>query len=302
MPRIAIIADIHANLPALDAVMNDLAQFEVDQVIVAGDSINVGPFNHAVLERLAARPWSVIRGNHEFYLLYYKTPREPAHWRDFPTPRYLYETLDARWRAWIGALPDELTLHFHDAPLIRVAHAAPGDHWRGIYPSTPDETISHWLRAVHEPLVISAHIHLRMDRVVHAQDGRSWRILNPGSVGLPLDGEPALASYLLLESAPEGWRPYWRRVPFDLDRLLDEFARTGYLESHGPTGRMYIEEFKTAQPRILPFKQWLAQAKGGAPETMALAEEFLSLGADAIMRYMPADLPDYALLHTNGAA
>ena len=75
MTRLAVLADIHGNLPALQAVIDDMAQFAVDQVVVAGDSINWGPFSREVLEVIRERRWPVIRGNNELYLLDYDTER-----------------------------------------------------------------------------------------------------------------------------------------------------------------------------------------------------------------------------------
>ena len=61
MTRLAVLADIHGNLTALQAVMDDMAQFDVDQVVVAGDSINWGPFSREVLEIITARNWAIVR-------------------------------------------------------------------------------------------------------------------------------------------------------------------------------------------------------------------------------------------------
>ena len=63
--RFAVLADIHGNLPALEAVLADLAQFEVEQVVVAGDLINWGPCSAAVVERVVAAGWAIVRGNNE---------------------------------------------------------------------------------------------------------------------------------------------------------------------------------------------------------------------------------------------
>ena len=71
MTRLAVLADIHGNLPALQAVIADMAQFAVDQVVVAGDSVNWGPFSRQVMELIWAHRWPVIRGNNELYLLDY---------------------------------------------------------------------------------------------------------------------------------------------------------------------------------------------------------------------------------------
>jgi predicted phosphodiesterase len=78
MTTLAILSDLHGNLPALEAVLAELAPLGVDQVIVAGDVINWGPFSAQVTARVIERGWAPIRGNNEFYLLDYSTPRAPC--------------------------------------------------------------------------------------------------------------------------------------------------------------------------------------------------------------------------------
>ncbi|HEX8217763.1 MAG TPA: metallophosphoesterase family protein [Chloroflexia bacterium] len=106
MTRVAVLADIHGNLPALEAVSRDLEQFGVDLVVVAGDLINWGPCSEQVLEFVAERRWPVIRGNHEFYLLDYGTDRAPVAWQDssqFATLPWLRNQLAGRWQTTIAA-------------------------------------------------------------------------------------------------------------------------------------------------------------------------------------------------------
>jgi predicted phosphodiesterase len=103
MTRLAILADIHGNLPALEAVLADLAQFAVDHVIVAGDVVNWGPFSAPVMERVTRAGWAVIRGNNEFYLLDYNTPRQPEHWREFELLPWLHGQLKGKWHRLIAA-------------------------------------------------------------------------------------------------------------------------------------------------------------------------------------------------------
>jgi len=126
MTRLAILSDIHGNLPALEAVLQDLSQFTVDHVIVAGDVIDRGPFSVQVLERVTREGWAVIRGNAEFYLLDYNTPRAPAEWSDptlFPLHLRLHRQLNGRWLTAIAAWPDTLSLRFPDAPPRRATVA-----------------------------------------------------------------------------------------------------------------------------------------------------------------------------------
>ena len=123
MTRLAVISDIHGNLPALEAVMTDLATYKVDHVVVAGDSINWGPFSRQVLEVITAQNWAIIRGNNEFYSLDYDTSRAPKHWSSFTLPPFIHEQLGDQWLNVIAIQPDTLSLRFRDAPPY------PSDTW-----------------------------------------------------------------------------------------------------------------------------------------------------------------------------
>lgn len=279
MTRLAVLADIHGNLPALEAVCADLERQRpaVDRVVVAGDSINWGPFSAQVLERVTRAGWAVIRGNHEHYLLDYDTPRAPAAWRDratFPLPLWLRRQLAGRWHTAIAAWPDTLCLRFPDAPPVRVVHGSPRSVWEGIYPDPdhlPDAAVEPMLAGVEEETVVVAHTHLPTDRRVGRQ-----RILNPGPVGVPLDGRFS-ASYLLLDGDADGWRPTFRRVPFDRAPLFAEFARQGFVEECGVVGRLVVEEFATARLAIVPFYRWCADYHPGEPPSLALLESFAAV-------------------------
>ena len=169
MTKLAILSDIHANLPALEAVIKDLSQFRVDFVIVAGDVINLGPFTQQAVQRVVESKWAVIRGNGELFLLDYNTPRAPQEWKDpvgFPIPPWLNRQLDNNSKNTIATWADTLTLRFSDAPSIRVVHGTPKSHWDSLYPTLTDEKISEFLVEVEESTVIAGHTHLPMDRKI----------------------------------------------------------------------------------------------------------------------------------------
>lgn len=280
MTRLAVLADIHGNLPALQAVIDDMAQYAVDQVVVAGDSINWGPFSRGVLEVISERRWPVIRGNNEFYLLDYDTERAPAHWSRFTMPPYLHEQLGDRQVKFIAALPDTLQLRFRDAPPIRVCHGIPGDPWTAITPQSSAAQIRRWLRDISERAVIGAHSHIALER--HVGD---WHIFNPGSVGVPLDGEHS-ASYMILDGRENGWElAAHRRIPIDVAPLLAEFERQNFIERCGVTAHLVIEEFRTARLQLAAFLDWKAKRHVGKEDSMELLQEFRNL--DNMTPYLP---------------
>jgi predicted phosphodiesterase len=285
LTRLAFLSDIHANLPALEAIIADIARFPIDHVIVAGDLINCGPFSTQVLERVLSLHWAVIRGNHEFYLLDYGTPREPEQWQGFMLPPWLNATIPSYWRHIISALPDSLTLYYQDAPPICVAHGVPGNPWASIYAETPDDEVGGYLEHTPESTVVVGHTHLPMERYLTAND-HTWHILNPGTAGIPLNGLPGTAQYMLLDGSADGWKATFRRISYDITPLLNEFERIGFVEACGATGKMLIEEFRTAHLYILPFQTWRRKTYPNEPESLLMADEFLRL-EDDIWQYIP---------------
>ncbi len=276
MTRLAILADLHGNLPALQAVSADLDGQGVDHVLVAGDLISVGPDSVAVLDWVCSRGWSAIRGNHEFYLLHHGTPREPAHWEArYAMPRWLAATIPAAWRCWLATMPDELTLHYPDAPPLGFYHGLPGDPWHGITPVTTDDEAAAGLQRAAAHDLIVGHTHLGFDRCIAAGE-RNWHVVNPGSVGIPLDGDPR-AAYALLDGSAGGWRAELRRVAYDLEPLWRRFAEIDYVGQCGATGRIFIEEIRQARMMLIPFIHWRQTHYPGQPESLAQAEAFLTL-------------------------
>jgi predicted phosphodiesterase len=271
MSTIAVLADIHGNLPALQAVIEDMERSPVDAVVVAGDLINWGPFSLEVLELVTDEGWAVIRGNHEYYLLDYGTPRAKAEWHDtsqYPQLPVLRQQLEGHWHSVIATWPDTLSLRFADAPPLRVIHGTSRSCWEPIYPNTPVESIKALLSGIEEMTVVAAHTHLPMDRIAG-----HCHIINPGSVGVPLDGVFG-ASYALLEGDAQGWQAELRRIPFDYEPLFAEFERLHWVEEFGAVGQLAVEEFRTARPQINPFLVWRKQHHPDAKITRELLEEF----------------------------
>lgn len=268
MTRLAILSDIHSNLPALEAVFADMVQFQIDQIVVAGDVVNWGPFSRQVMDFLADKHCAIIRGNNELYLTDWNTPRAPQHWGRFTLPPYTIAQLGEQWMNVISAWPDELSLRFRDAPAVQVVHGSPRSPFEAILPTSSDDEITVMLEGVEETTIIAAHSHLALERQVG-----KWHTLNPGSVGNPLDGNPT-GSYLLLDGDEQGWRGTLRRVAFDFNRMLTEFERTRFVEQCGVVGHLVVEEYRSHRLEVLPFLEWWRATCPDEPHTMALLEPY----------------------------
>jgi len=271
MSRVAVIADIHGNLPAFEAVLEHIARQHVDQLIIAGDLV-VGSPDSAACWRLAqSLGCPIVRGNHERYAAQFGAPGTPPEWASerFGPVRWAAEQLTPAERAAIDALP--LTFRSPELPDLLVVHASLRADRDSIMPHTPEEQLAEMFPDLRERWVVRAHNHAAMVRL--------WGdrvIITAGAVGLPLDSH-ATAQYVLLERRAEGWRARHQSVEYDLAATLRRFSASGYLEAAGPFARLLMREVATASFYVVPFLNcYGAQVDRGEIGLAAAVERFLS--------------------------
>lgn len=272
MTRIAVLSDIHGNLPALEAVMADMESFSVDGVVVSGDIINGAPFSREVLELVLDKRWALIRGNHELYILDHDTPRCPPERQDWFMPAFTRERLGPDLLTVLAGLPDTISLRYPDARPVRVLHATNRSHTDAIRPDTDEDHIREMMAGIVEGTIIHGHNHVPGERHI-----AGWTLVNPGATGLTLDNDHR-ASYALLEGDWDGWKATFRRVPYDKAPIFARFEELNFAERFGYFGYLYMEEFRTAQTRIGPFRRWMEAEHPGEIPTMARALEFVRAG------------------------
>ncbi len=262
--RLAILADTHSNFPALRAVLNDIDTVGVDEIIVAGDSINGGPFPCEVLDLLASRDLTILLGNHDEYILKRHDPRTANHF-DGPrwgSVRWTAERVNGDYLDCIRGWP--LAAERGDDLLI--VHGSPGNLFGGIPPDAPDSLIEERFGAVRQRWVVTAHTHMPFVR--------GWRgltLVNPGSVGMPLDGNPA-ASYIIMTQTREGFLIQNRRVPYDTCPIEQATRDRGLLAAGGNIAYLLMQETLTGQHLLIDYLHRVEQAihQNGLSEEEAL--------------------------------
>ena len=207
---LGVLYDIHGNLPALERVLAEADRLGVDRWLLGGDYGTPSPWPLETLDRLKQLPNATwIRGNGERWL------REPPEDRPEVMESYALFT---------GGLPDDVvdwlyhlapqaevegTLFVHGSPLSDVLSFAPE--------AEPDE--ERMLAGVHGRLVVFGHSHQQFRRP--GPDGTE--LLNPGSVGMPLDGD-VRAAYALRRDDGEF---EFRRVEYDVERAAAAYEAFG---------------------------------------------------------------------------
>ncbi len=253
MTRIAVISDIHGNVPALEAVLDDLAGQAVDEVLVGGDLVGRGPEGSKVVKRVRELGFPAIGGNHEDYLLTFRRGEIPDHWHEaeeWAASRWMAAELDDNDAAYLEALPFDLS-----RPGMRLVHGTPRSNREGIGPWTREDEIAGFFAAVPEGVLACAHTHRPL---VHELDG--GMVVNVGAVGMPFNGDHR-AQYAIFTGDGDGWKVELRRVDYDLERIFAVYEDSGFLAEGGVTARLLRLELEHAAPFLVPFLEW-ARATG----------------------------------------
>jgi predicted phosphodiesterase len=254
LTRIAFLADIHGNLPALEAVAKDLSAQSPDAVFLVGDQINRCPWNNEVMDLIASQGWPSIYGNHEFVIRNLAAPHDPWTFDDrqrFPDLWWSMQRLEARHMETIRGLPPELSLEFGEGAPIHVVHGVPGDPFRGVYPDTDEREVAKAFAAVGEPVIVCAHTHRPLRRTVGNR-----RIFNGGSVGMPYNGDTR-AQYLILSCRNDEWTPAYRRVQYPLESVRAGFKDRDLHAAFGAFASVYLRTIETGDPWASDFGHWL---------------------------------------------
>jgi diadenosine tetraphosphatase ApaH/serine/threonine PP2A family protein phosphatase len=206
---LAALYDIHGNLPALDEVLRDAEAAGADAYLLGGDFGSWSPWPRETIERLRELPNTTwIRGNGERWL------REPP--LDRPEVMELFASqgsgLDTD-EGWLYSLQAHCeldgVLYVHGSPLSDVES----------FPPEPGEDDERMLNGVRDKTVVFGHSHQQFRR----PGPNGTTLINPGSAGMPLDGD-ARAAYALRDGDGEF---EFRRVEYDVERAAQAWEKTG---------------------------------------------------------------------------
>ena len=219
-----ILADVHANLPALEAVLD--RESDWDEVLFLGDAVDAGPHPDGVLTRLSELPGRFVTGNHDRAVL--DAPSTPPSPGTTDFRRWTAARLSEPNRRFLASFERSVRVETSGGP-IRLHHGdfgfdgADGLDWDGrLWPDTDEAVFAALARRYDEPVVVSAHSHVQFETRV---DGT--RFLNPGSVGQHRLGTVA-ACYATLE----GGEFDLRAVEYDADRTVDALDDLPLAESY----------------------------------------------------------------------
>jgi putative phosphoesterase len=225
--NVALLGDVHGNLPAIEAVLADARRVGAEAVWNLGDFLGYGPFPDEVVGCLRAAGAVSIIGNYDEKVLRFH--RKQAKWRitkaaeKYTAFRFAAERLSDAARGYLTSLPRQAKLEL--GPLrVLLTHGSPAAHDEALGPETPDERFRQLASMAEADVVACGHSHRPFDRRV---DG-VW-FVNPGSVGRP-EGEGPQAQWALLGVERGQLTVEHRRVDYDVQRTVEAIRSRGLPE------------------------------------------------------------------------
>jgi predicted phosphodiesterase len=216
--RLAAIYDIHGNLPALEAVLREIRELKVDQLVVGGDIVP-GPMPRETLSSLLAFdvPVKFIYGNGEVAVLEEFAGREPAVPAQYlPVIRWTAQQFEPQDEKLLAAWPKTVSIHIPGFGGVLFCHATPRNENDIFTRVTSEKCLSAVFAGVSASVVVCGHTHMQFDRLVG-----DIRVLNAGSVGMPF-GKTG-ADWLLLGPEVE-----FRHTHYDLTKAAERIRATKY--------------------------------------------------------------------------
>ncbi len=223
--RVAAIYDVHGNLPALEAVLADLESVNPDLIVVGGDVV-AGPMPAEVLDRLAALGESVcfVRGNADREVVaaydngWYVDATDAADPAE-RTAAFAASKIERRHRDLLASFAERLVVEVEGVGQVLFCHGSPRSDEEIVTAATTEGRLQEILAGVDQDLVMCGHTHAQFDRRVGTK-----RVINAGSVGMPYQGKPVGAFWLLVGADSVSLR----RSDYDLDDAVERIRATGY--------------------------------------------------------------------------
>jgi putative phosphoesterase len=221
--KVALIGDVHANLPALEAVLRDIRKSKVDAVWNTGDFVGYGAFPDEVVKRLRRQKAVSIIGNYDRKVLQVKEKKE--EWQKTKHPlKYLafkwsYDQLSKDSRQYLRSLPEELELEVEGRKVL-VVHGSPASIKEHLSSETPERRLKELAALTKADIIICGHSHRPFNREL---EGKMF--INPGSVGRSEEGDPR-ACYAVLELKNRFLQVRHFRIEYDIRKAVEGIRKS----------------------------------------------------------------------------
>jgi putative phosphoesterase len=258
--KLAILADIHGNLPALKAALAEIEKKEVNKLLVAGDILG-GPYPVEVLEILHDLNACMIRGNFDDYLLKIYSNPTHSYWyrsKQIASVYWIYKRLKEHWLSFIDSLPTQKVISFPGTDDILMVHSIylpmlPTDATGILITDKYNELVDSYTKSIKQSVLIFAHNHVPWNQKING-----CLALNPGSTGCPLNGTIG-SQYAIMEWENDHWEGTLHTVSYFIDEINQAYIKSGFLKEGGPLARSFLYAIKTGKDIAAMFLRYSYQ-------------------------------------------
>jgi len=231
--KIALFSDIHANIDALNEVLQDIDSKRPDAIYCLGDLVGYAPFPNEVVEAIRSRGIPVIAGNYDQGVglgsddcgCAYKTEEDQKRGVDSIT--YTNQSISVENRSYLRSLPAHLRIEFgvNGNPWnMLLVHGSPRKINEYLFEDRSDKSLLRMMEKADTHLMAFGHTHIPYHKRIRDSDENIRHAINIGSVGKPKDGNPD-ACYVILEwegdldlSREDALDVSFVRVPYDVEK------------------------------------------------------------------------------------
>lgn len=274
--KIAVLSDIHGNIPALKTAVKDIERWQPDQVVVNGDVVNRGPCSLACLDIILEKQqqgWHLLKGNHEGFILECVKTADPQASAEYELNQFAFWACDQigvgrakRLAGW----EDVFVWRAPDGSEFRATHAAVGNNRQGIFQRMSDDEIE----AIVTPLpavFVTSHTHEPLIREI-----KGSQIVNIGSIGSSFDGDRRSCYGRFTWDEANGWQSELVRLEYDYDQLERDYVASGFMDEAGVFAQLMLIEHRRAGGLFFRWaKRYLEQVKAGERTVEETVRELL---------------------------
>ncbi len=219
---VALISDLHGNLPAFKAVLRDAGRAKAEQIWCLGDLVGYAPFPNECIELTQKKVSACVVGNYDQKVIRFKqkrnewkTSKKPAKFDAF---EWNHQHLNPQNRQYLHSLPEKDHLERGKFEIL-LTHGSPESIDEPIFPGTSRERLIELGKITDAAIILMGHTHRFMNRKV----GNQW-FINPGSTGMPVQKD-LRASYALLDISQDKINVTERKIPYDISQVIQELER-----------------------------------------------------------------------------
>ncbi len=233
MKQIAVFSDVHANLPALEAVLQDIARRNIQEVYCLGDLVDFAPWENEVIEVIRSKRIPCLMGNHDERVAFdYPVIPLPHHDETETAHRQIAiarskECITPVNKQWLATLPKQISFT-HEGYTVQLVHGSTRSNEEYIYANHAEEDLEKMLREVQADTIIMGHTHLSYHRITR----NGYHAINCGAVGRSKEADRA-ASYCVISITAAGPQIEIVKLPYDRKQVANAIYQSEIPDFYG---------------------------------------------------------------------